>query len=228
MFISKGEYMDPQVGQIMTLFVSLVICLTIHEAAHAWVAKLQGDTTAESMGRLTLNPLPHVDPVGTVFFPLLIAMTSGGMFGWAKPVPVDPRYFRSQRWGAFLVSGAGPASNLILGFICILALRAYGLYFYDAIPRGHFFYPLIELIGTMAYINAILAVFNLIPLPPLDGGTVFSALLPRDLGEKYEQFIAPYGMWILLAMMFTGSLGFIHVLSKAYLNIAEKIAAIII
>ncbi len=220
--------MDAQIGQILTLLLALVICLTIHEAAHAWVAKLQGDDTAERLGRLTLNPIPHIDPIGTVFFPLLIAMTSGGMFGWAKPVPVDGRYFRNHRWGHFFVSGAGPAANLLLGFFCIIGLRIYETHFSASVAPGHFFYPLVDLVGAMAYINAILAIFNLIPLPPLDGGTVFGALLPRRMGERYEEFVAPYGMWILFALMLTGGLSFVHGLSRAYLQWADQLVSVVL
>ena len=192
----------------------MLFCLTVHEAAHAWMAKRKGDDTAEQMGRLTLNPIPHVDIVGTVIFPLVGAFMMGGVLGWAKPVPVDLRNVKDPKWDHILIAAAGPMSNVLFGIICIFGTLVYTKFLYAPGHENALFYPLVGLLRAMVYVNAILALFNMIPLPPLDGATVIGAILPHDLANKYEEFVAPYGFMILLLLFMTGGLSWIWPVAK--------------
>jgi Zn-dependent protease len=190
----------------LTYYVVLLFSLSFHEAAHAWMALRLGDDTALREGRITLNPLAHIDPIGTVLIPLLQIFWGGLLIGWAKPTPYNPGNFRretSVASGHMLVAAAGPLSNglLALGFTGLLfaALRA-GV----AESLGQ---PGLMLLGTGIAMNVVLALFNLIPLPPLDGSKVASWGLPRALGQRYDAVMEPYGMWILLILFATGALG---------------------
>ncbi len=177
----------------------ILFALTIHEYAHGWVAYRLGDPTAKLAGRLTFNPIAHLDPLGTIL--LFVAR-----IGWAKPVPVNPYYFRDPRAGMLYVSLAGPASNLLAAFGFGLICRALGLR--SLVPLHPGFLGLLEMMLVFAvYINLILAVFNLIPVPPLDGSKILASLLSRDSAEAYEHF-ARYGSFLLFGVilleMFTG------------------------
>ena len=207
--------MDPKYAEIFNWLMALVLSLSIHEAAHALAAKVQGDPTAENEGRLTLNPIAHIDLIGTIILPVTMMLFSGGMFGWAKPVPVDTRNLRNQRWGYMLVALAGPMSNLVL---CTLSVTVIALYVkFAGRPAENDL--VMAFAQPMMHINAILAVFNLIPVPPLDGGTIFSSFLPQKLREAYQIYVYPYGMFILLALMLSDSLRFITQLSSAYIGV---------
>lgn len=180
----------------------LLMSVVVHEVAHAQVAKWEGDETAFRLGRITLNPIPHLDLMGSLIVPLVLFFLPGNfLFGWAKPVPVNPRNFRDPRWGDIRVSLAGITANLILALLClgllvlVLQLNAWlqgpALLFDILIRAGYF--------GL--YLNLILAFFNLIPIPPLDGSHVVYQLLPRDLAVRYRD-MGRYGIGILMMLIF--------------------------
>ena len=179
-------------------FAIVLLSLTIHEAAHAWSADRLGDPTARERGRLSLNPARHIDPIGTILLPLIAAYSGLPIIGWAKPVPVDVRRLRRGRRDFMLVAAAGPASNLLQALIASIVLRA--------ITAGGAEYGLAANI-CVAYvvINLLLAFFNLIPVPPLDGGNVLAGLLPLS-AEPILNMLRQYGFIILYALMFTGVL----------------------
>ncbi len=172
----------------------VLLSLTIHEAAHAWTAERLGDPTARLLGRVSLNPLVHIDFIGTVLLPLLAAISNLPIIGWAKPVPVNIRRLRHPRRDFMLVAAAGPISNLALAIGGAAVVRATG-----ASPFG--VTPLLEWIE----INILLAMFNLVPVPPLDGGNVLAGLLPPPLDAAFQR-LRPFGIVILYALMFTGVL----------------------
>lgn len=215
----------------LTWFLAMLFSLCFHEAAHALSAKMCGDRTAERMGRLTLNPMAHADVVGTIVLPLVGLLAQLPVLGWAKPVPVDERNFR--RWPRLshaFVSFAGPLSNLLICLACVALLMAYQIAGANLVPKGSFFYPLVGLAEAMVWVNAILAVFNMIPLPPLDGAAVLQLILPRDMAENYERVVAPVGYFLLLALMITGGLGWVSQLARSYValcgDVVEQVARI--
>ncbi len=189
-------------AELLLIVPVLLFSVILHEVAHGWVALREGDPTAYMLGRLTLNPIPHIDLFGSVLFPLMLwAMHAGVLFGWAKPVPVNPRNFRNYKRGDLLVSLAGIVMNLLLaiGFTMVslaIVLLARG------VPSA---IPTLALLQRMAAygisINLVLAFFNLIPIPPLDGSHVLYHLLPPKLGLRYRQ-VGQYGMLILLVLLF--------------------------
>ena len=176
----------------------LIVSLSFHEAAHAWAANRLGDPTARQLGRLTLNPLVHIDWIGTVLFPL-IAISSGiPLIGWAKPVPVDMRNLRDPRRDFALVALAGPVSNLILAALAAVAFKLSFSTFAEIGPIG-------ELVLRTVLMNVMLAVFNMIPVPPLDGGNVLMGLVPWQVAQKID-WLRPYGFFVIYALMLTGVL----------------------
>jgi Zn-dependent protease len=216
------------IANVLVSFIALVVALSFHEAAHAFSAKWQGDRTAEDEGRLTLNPLAHMDPIGTVLLPLGGAIAGiPFILGWAKPVPVNIRNFKKGNLSHLIVAAAGPVSNFILCFLCVLLYVAYAKYFSFLIPKGSFFYPLVTLLIDLVMINAGLAIFNLIPLPPLDGSVVFSAFMPQAIREAYEDYITPYGSFILIILLVTGGLNWVSAIAGAYVVFVQNIAAMI-
>lgn len=187
-------------AEILAFMVVLIGSLSVHEAAHAWAADRLGDPTARALGRLSLNPAVHVDPVGTIAFPLLAAMTNLPLIGWAKPVPVQLHYLRSPRRDFALIAAVGPASNLLLAAIgsgLVLALGGLEPIF-EAGLAG-------ETLVQFVVLNVLLAVFNMIPVPPLDGGTVLMGVLPARAAEALEQ-VRPYGFLVIYALMLSGLL----------------------
>ena len=195
--------MDMQLAEVLQKIsiwaIPVLLAITLHEAAHGYVARLNGDNTAWMLGRVTLNPLKHIDPLGTVILPLILMMTSPFIFGWAKPVPVNYNQLRRKKMGAVLVAGAGPAANLFLA-LCSVVLFHLVPYVPETIRE-----PMaLTLIASMQ-INVLLMVFNLMPILPLDGGRILEALLPGPLSYKYAR-TERYGMIIVIVLAFTGIL----------------------
>jgi Zn-dependent protease len=177
--------------------IPVVFAITVHEVAHGWVAKHFGDRTAEAQGRLSFNPIRHIDLVGTVLVPVVMLWLGGFLFGWAKPVPVDPRYMRSPRKNMVWVSAAGPGANLAMAIVwAFLMMLSQKL---DLGVPGQW---LEQMAGIGIVINVTLAVFNMLPIPPLDGGQVLTNLLPRGPVSNFLERIAPYGLFIVLALIF--------------------------
>lgn len=177
------KLMEEIIYRIAIGLPGFLIGIVFHEYAHAWMAERFGDSTAKHMGRLTLNPGAHLDPIGTVVFPLIGAFLGGAMFGWAKPVPVDSRRFKNIRSGIFWVSFAGPLANLILMVLCafLFALVV------TKVPASFEFQTIFsEMLKQAIIINIILAVFNLIPFPPLDGSKMVSTFLDYNAARKFE------------------------------------------
>lgn len=176
--------------QILILIFSVVV----HEVSHGYAALMQGDVTAKYAGRLTLNPLKHLDPIGSVILPLILSLIPGGlMFGWAKPVPYNPYNLRNKRWGEVIVAVAGPASNfLIAGFFGLL------IRFSQSLSLDQSF---VELSVIVVLINVVLAIFNLMPIPPLDGSKILFGLFPKQT-LKLQSFFSKYNLIFLLIFIF--------------------------
>ena len=173
--------------------------IVFHEWSHAYAAKKFGDDTAERAGRLSMNPIVHYDLVGTIIFPLFGAMIGGVMFGWAKPVPVDPRRFKNIKSGIFWVSFAGPLANILLSIICALLFAILAT---KVEPSFSFHTTFLQMLRSAITINIILAVFNLIPFPPLDGSKMVSTFLDYEMARKYED-LQRYSFIFILALWFT-------------------------
>jgi Zn-dependent protease len=188
----------PYILEAALMAIVLLFSVIIHEVAHGYVALLNGDPTAKMLGRITLNPAPHIDPVGTIILPLLLLITHAGIiFGWAKPVPVNPLNYRNYKWGEFAVSAAGPVSNLVLAVL------------FSFLVRLGFDNPgLMQMACFGVSINIFLALFNLIPIPPLDGSHILALFLPRDLARMYD-YLQPVGFILILILFYTGIMGVI-------------------
>lgn len=185
----------------LTSFVVLLFSLSFHEAAHAWMASRLGDQTARREGRVSLNPLVHIDPIGTLLFPLLQIFGGIAMLGWAKPTPYEPRNFDRRytlRQGHVLVAAAGPVSNILLAIVFTVALFAIVRFGLAENPQHH---PLVMVVAVAVPMNVGLAIFNLVPIPPLDGSKAASYGLPSPLSDRYDSVMEPYGFMILLACM---------------------------
>jgi Zn-dependent protease len=189
------------VQKIAIWAIPLIFAITLHEVAHGWVASWCGDQTARLSGRLSLNPIHHIDPVGTVVVPLLMLVTTNFIFGWAKPVPVDARNMRNPRRDMALVAAAGPLSNFIMAFLWG-AVTWLGMYL-GGIGNAWVGVPLAYMGGAGMMINTVLAVLNLVPLPPLDGGRLMVSILPPRWGYKLS-LIEPYSFFILILLLVTG------------------------
>jgi Zn-dependent protease len=193
--------MNEIIRNVLIWAAPVLLAITVHEAAHGYVARYFGDPTAEKAGRISLDPFRHIDPVGTVLVPLCIFVFSNmtWAFGWAKPVPVDFRRLRNPKADMLWVAAAGPFANLVMAVIWAIA---YGF----IAGKGPQFFVLMAMAGM--YINGALLFLNLLPIPPLDGGRIAVSLLPDRLAWKYAR-IEPFGFIILLALIATGALGVI-------------------
>jgi len=193
----------PLIQKIIIFAIPIIFAITVHEVAHGWVASKLGDQTARLLGRLTLNPLKHMDPIGTVLLPLFMIVTTGIAFGWAKPVPVDWRNLRQPKRDMALVAVAGPAANLVMLIIWTLFMMLV-----NQLPGiSPYAMLLLHEMGTVGIIiNIILIALNLLPLPPLDGSRIVAAFLSPAMAMKYHQ-LERWGLVILIVMMFTGVLG---------------------
>lgn len=196
--------------KILLIAIQLAVVLfaiSIHEASHGWMAEKFGDPTARNQGRITLNPIAHIDPIGTIIFPLMLAIMGAPVFGWAKPVIVNPYNLRNPRRDHMFIAAAGPVSNIFsafLGIVVFLILKKFGIV--DPVPL--FFVTgsnpgiLTIILWNLIFINTILAIFNLIPIPPLDGSGIIEGILKGEALYNYQK-IKPYGFIILIVIIWT-------------------------
>jgi Zn-dependent protease len=191
--------------KIIVWALPVLFAITVHEVAHGWVALKLGDRTAQMLGRLTLNPFKHIDPIGTLLVPGLLLTFGGFIFGWAKPVPVNDRNLHDPKSGMALVAVAGPVSNLIMAFIWALIAKIALILAAKGIAIGE---PMLFMGVAGILINTMLMVLNLLPLPPLDGGRVWIGVLPGPLSWQLSR-VEPYGFFILLGLAYFGILNMI-------------------
>lgn len=193
-----------RVQLIAVAALPILFAITLHEVAHGWAAKLRGDRTAEMLGRLTLNPIKHIDPVGTLLVPTAAMLMFGFFFGWAKPVPVTVQNLKRRNKDMAFVAAAGPVSNLVQAFFWVAMFALGRIVATQLSAEVGYFLIYAGIAGVL--VNVVLAMLNLLPIPPLDGGRVVSALLPGPLSYKYDR-IEPYGMWIIVGLLLLGVLG---------------------
>lgn len=182
-------------------FIPAIFGIICHEVAHGWVAYKQGDPTAKMLGRLTLNPLPHIDPMGLAVF-VLTAIASPFVIGWAKPVPVNPRYFKHPREGMVFVSVAGPMANFLVALLCACIVRLITVFFAPT-PADTVLMFVLTSASVGIWINCTLAWFNLMPVPPLDGSHIVAGLLPASWADAYQR-LGQYGMFIIIGFLYFG------------------------
>lgn len=198
----------------ITIFslIVLLFSVIIHELAHGYVAYSMGDPTAKYEGRLTMNPLKHLDPFGSVMLPLLLLLATAGqgpIFGWAKPVPINPYNFKDQKWGTLKVAISGPATNFGIAIIFGLFIRFFS---YPAIA------PMLQLLSIVVLYNFLWGIFNLVPIPPLDGSWILFRFLPKG-AEPIKMFFQQYGLLILIFFIFFGGLAGLSILAQLMYNL---------
>ena len=203
--------------QILSILIPVLFAITLHEVGHGWAAKQFGDRTAEIKGRLTLNPIAHMDPIGTVLLPGLLLYLGGLVFGWAKPVPINPMNLRNPKRDMFFVAIAGPAANLLMTCFWSIFFTVNVFLF----GEQYYLYPYLVLMAqTGVFINLVLMVFNLLPIPPLDGGRVLRSVVNEKIGRTID-LIEPYGFFIVVGLLFLGAL-------QPIFKIVQSIATIFI
>jgi Zn-dependent protease len=215
------QELNTTIQQLSVLVLPVLFAITVHEAAHGWVAKKLGDSTALMLGRVTLNPLRHIDPVGTVLVPLATFLLSGFLFGWAKPVPVNWNNLHHPRRDMALVALAGPGANLLMAVCWALVVRI------GALLESSWEWvavPLVYMGSAGVLINAILMILNLLPVLPLDGGRILASLLPPRMARSYS-LTEPYGLFIILGLLVTGLLG--KLLWPA-VNVVQDLAGVLV
>ncbi len=204
--------MDINIGQLFISLLVLVFSLTVHESAHAWAADRLGDPTARLLGRVSLNPMVHVDPIGTLLFPILGLISHLPIIGWAKPVPVATWRFAQPRRDYLMVAAAGPVSNLSIAFVAVMLFRMFPADIQQAslsvspalrAAEAPVLLPLARLALSALEINLLLAIFNMLPIPPLDGSSVLAGVLPERLAAGLDR-LRPYGFVLLYALLLSG------------------------
>ena len=198
---------DISFAQLFLTYIVLLFSLTDHETAHAWIADRFGDPTARKLGRVSLNPLVHVDLIGTVLLPLVALGTGAPLIGWAKPVPVDVRQLRNPRRDYILVAAAGPASNLAIALAAAIVLLLVPVS-PQTLDATNVSVPIAAMLGQLMRLNVLLAVFNMIPIPPLDGGNVLAGLLPYSAAHVFNK-LRPYGFLLLYALILSGGFNYL-------------------
>ncbi len=193
------------IRQIIISAPPILAAIIFHEVSHGFVANKLGDPTAKFMGRLTLNPIVHIDLVGTVILPALLMLTGSPVFGWAKPVPINPANFKDPKRDMAISAAAGPITNILLAILSLLILKFLSEPAAAFLPEG-FILPLTMMFRQSILINVVLAAFNLLPIPPLDGGRVLIGLLPHKQAVAYSK-IEPYGFFIVIILLMTGIAG---------------------
>lgn len=192
--------------------IPVLFAITVHEASHGYVARMLGDNTAYVLGRVTLNPLKHIDPLGTIAIPLGMVILTGFMFGWAKPVPVDWSSLRRPKRDMIWVAAAGPAVNLVMAILWVILFRILQM----AGVQEQFF---LEVARAGVQVNLVFMALNLLPIPPLDGGRIVAGLLPRNLSNAYSR-IEPFGLFIIIGLLVTQTL---NVVLQPFLAVGEAI-----
>jgi Zn-dependent protease len=195
--------LSPIIQTVALLAIPMIFAITLHEAAHGYVARYFGDYTAYQAGRISLNPINHIDPIGTVLIPVALVVFTAGqfVFGWAKPVPVNFGNLRDPKRDMLWVAAAGPGANLFMALCWALILKLVVV-----LPANYFSYPLQQMAKGGVVINLVLMVLNLIPIPPLDGGRIAVSLLPHRLAYRFAM-IEPYGLIIIVVLLATRALG---------------------
>lgn len=194
-----------QIYQAILTVTQFIILLTFHEWGHAKSANMLGDSTARDQGRMSLNPAVHIDPIGTLFLPLIGSLFGGGFFGWAKPVPVNPYYLKNPRFDIMLIAAAGPLMNILLTIVIFYIILLYKFLagFISIEPKTYV--AILIFLRKSALISVFLAIFNMLPLFPLDGFSVVNGLLPERASRQFSK-LAPYGMPILMLLLFVPSI----------------------
>ena len=192
--------------------IPVLFAITVHEASHGYVARMFGDNTAYVLGRVTLNPIKHIDPLGTIAIPLGMVILTGFMFGWAKPVPVDWSSLRRPKRDMIWVAAAGPAVNLVMAILWAILFRVLQM----AGVQEQFF---LEVARAGVQVNLVFMALNLLPIPPLDGGRIVAGLLPRNLSNAYSR-IEPFGLFIIIGLLVTQTL---NVVLQPFLAVGEAI-----